>query len=98
MSGKQQGMSNDDTHHSSQIAEHDEKSRRVRVSLRPQRSRAPSPPTDPRPRTRRSAARLRSTRTSKEKQNISPGHVSQPTSSFLFGTLAASDTLVANCI
>jgi len=28
MSGKQQGMSNDDTHHSSQIAEHDEKSKK----------------------------------------------------------------------
>ncbi|KAG9197576.1 hypothetical protein G6514_001239 [Epicoccum nigrum] len=28
MSGKQQGMSNDDTHHTSQIAEHDEKSKK----------------------------------------------------------------------
>lgn len=28
MSGKQQGMSNDETHHTSQISEHDEKSKK----------------------------------------------------------------------
>ena len=67
--------------------------RRARVLLRPLSSRAPSPPTDLVPRTRRSAASLPLTRTRKEEFDLHPSnHLCH------LSTLATNVPLVATCI